>query len=460
MLKIKRITHTGMWSSAWVYVLAVSGAAIGLNNIWQFPFLTGKYGGSAFLVVYLLCVILIGIPLLISEAVLGRSGRCSPVNAMRRLSERSKADPNWVLLGGIVVIAGFLIFSYLSVIASWTIAYTFRTAVGVFDGQTQDGVGSLFTAFVKDPEKQLFWHALFVAMTMIVVAKGVKAGLEPVIKIAMPLMFVLLLVLFGYVISLDDFGLAVEHLLYPDFTKLTGTGILMALGHAFFSLGLGVGAVMMYSAFLPDSVSIPKVAIMVAIIDTIVAVLAGIIVFSILFAGNIDSAPGPGLLFQSMPVAFDNIGQGRAMATLFYGLLVIVAWMTAIALVEPAMTWLEEISNMGRAKAALYCGVTAWALGIVTILSFNFWTFSFKYFGIEKKLGFFDVIQILTSNYLLPIGGILIALFSGWVLNNDLARRQLNARSPCAFDAWIWSARVVVPILLLIIVFNIRKLFQ
>lgn len=449
-----------MWSSGLVYVLAVSGAAIGLNNIWQFPFLAGEHGGGAFLIVYVFCVILIGIPLLISEAMLGRAGRCSPISAMRRLGERSRADPNWVLLGGITVCAGFLIFTYLSVIASWTIAYSFRSAVGVFDGQTLDGVGSLFTAFVKDPEKQLFWHALFIAMTMVVVARGVKAGLEPVIKVVMPLMFILLFVLLGYVTTLEDFELAVEAMLYPDFTKLSWLSVLTAMGHAFFSLGLGVGAVMMYGAFLSETVSIPKVSVMVALIDTVVAVLAGIIVFSILFAGNMENASGPGLLFQTIPVAFDNIGQGRIMATLFFILLVVVAWMTAIALVEPAMTWLEEVIDMQRPKAALLCGLSAWGLGIMTILSFNVWAFSFKYFGVDKKLGFFDVIQILTSNFLLPIGGILIALFSGWVLSHDVARRQHGARSPCAFDAWKWVVRIIVPALLLIISFNIRKLFQ
>ena len=448
------------WSSTTLFVLAASGAAIGFNNIWQFPFLAGQYGGGAFVIVYLFCVLLIGLPLLMAEVMLGRMGRGSPIYTFRYLAARARGDPKWALVGWFVVLGGFLIFSYLSVIAGWTIAYTLRFAVGAFVGQTADGVGSLFTALTRDPERQLFWHSVFILMTMVPAARGVRAGLEAVIKYAVPLLFILLLILLAYAATTEAFGRALVYLFQPDFTKLSSAGVLAAMGHAFFSLGLGVGVMLMYGAYLDSEVSIPRVSLAVVGLDTMVALLGSVVVFSLLFSGGVESASGPALVFQALPLAFDHIPFGHFFGTVFFGLLVIIAWMTGVALIEPVMVWLAQHFDMDRFKAAMVSGAVAWTLGLVTILSFNHWKFEFRFLGVVKKLGFFDVLQILTAHFLLPLGGIFIALFAGWALKPAMTREQLALRSPCAFDIWLWLMRLVIPLLIFMVFLNITQLFS
>ncbi len=447
------------WSSPWIFVFAASGAAIGLKNIWQFPFLVAAYGGGAFIVIYLLCVLLIGVPLFTAEVMLGRCGRKSPVNSIRLLAERSQRAPHWRWLGWIGVTSGFLILSSLSVLAGWIMAYAVRTAVGVLEGLTADGVNNLFRMFVNDPEKQLFWHSLFMVMTMVVIARGVKGGLELLVKYVAPLFFALLFILLIYAVIEGEFGQAATRLLYPDFTKLTRTGILAALGHAFFSLGLGVGAMLIYGAYLSGKAHIPRLSLAVIGIDTLAGIVGGLVVISVVLTGGAEPVSRPELLFQTLPVTFDQLPFGRLMATLFFVALLLAAWLSGIALIEPLAAWLVESIRVSRYTAAIVCGIGAWLLGIITILSFNYWRFSFRFFGGLKTLGSFDLLQILTSGLLLPLSAILIAIFAGWVVQRDLMRTEFNARSPCAYDAWLWSIRVLTPILILIVFFNVHSLF-
>jgi NSS family neurotransmitter:Na+ symporter len=442
-----------------MFVLAGSGAAIGFNNIWQFPHLAASHGGGAFIIVYLFCIVLIGLPLLIAELMLGRIGRASPAGSLRRLSEQMRADPNWALLGGLSILAGLLILSYLSVIAGWTVAYALRSAFGTFAGLTADGVDSLFSQLVQDPEKQLFWHTLFLTVTMLISARGVRAGLETVFRYALPLLFLSLLLLFFYAATTDAFGRALGHLFTPDFTRLTAHGLLAASGHAFFSLGLGVGVMFMYGAYVENDTSLPRMSLLIAGIDTLVGLVAGVVIFSVLFAGGVEPASGPGLVFQALPLAFDHIPFGRFFATVFFAVLAIVGWLSALALAEPVVVWLGERFGLSRARAALLCGLAAWLAGLVTIFSFNFWAFSFKFLGVVRNLGMFDVLQILTAQVLLPLVGILIALFAGWVMRTDITRAALALRSPCAYDAWLWLTRLAVPLVLLLVAFSLAQLF-
>jgi neurotransmitter:Na+ symporter, NSS family len=442
-----------------MFVLAASGAGIGFNNIWQFPHLAAEYGGGAFILVYVVCVLVLGVPLLMAEMMLGREGRGSPIHSFRRLAERVRAEPNWVLVGWMGVIGGFLIFSYLSVIAGWATAYFIRSAFGVFVGQTADGINSLFTLLVRDPEKQLFWHSLFVVATMVVSARGLRWGLEPVIKFFVPLMFLLLMVLAGYAATTDAFGHSLATLLQFDFTRLSSFAILSALAHAFFSLGLGVGAMLMYGAYLDHGAPILKVSLLVAGLDTAAGLLAAIAIFALLTSGGVGMASGPTLVFQALPLAFDHLPAGRLFGTLFFMALVIAAWMTAIALVEPVMVWLGERFNFPRFQAAIVCGAVAWTLGVITILSFNYWAYTFMFFGVLKKLGFFDIVQILTAYVLLPIGGILVALFCGWTLKPFLSRTALALPGSRPHVTWLWLMRLVIPVLLAIVIIRLPELF-
>lgn len=447
------------WSSARVLVLAATGAAIGFNNFWQFPHLLSSYGGGAFLIVYLACLALIGVPLLLAEFMLGRLGRASPVGTLRHLASATRSDPNWEMVGMMGVIAGFLIFTYLSVIAGWTLAYMLRALVGAFTGLTADGIGSQFAQLVKDPEKQLFWHTLFVGATLLVAARGLRPGVEAAVKLVVPLVLILLAVLLVYAATTDGIVRALAQLFVPDFTRVGSAGLLNAMTHALFTLGLGTGVMLMYGAYATAHTPLARVTLRVAALDTVTALVAAIIIFAVLYAGSVEPVAGTALVFQALPLAFDHIPLGGVAGTAFFLLLTLVAWVSGLAFIEPALVWLNERHGLSRRRAALLCGVAAWLLGVVVILSFNAWAFSFKFFGAVKKLGMFDVLQILTAHLLLPLGGILLALFAGWIVRPAVSREILGFRSPCSFDAWLWSVRVVVPALLVIVIISLTDLF-
>lgn len=458
-LRSGRKTVHERWSSPGIFVLAAGGAAIGFNNFWQFPQLTAQYGGGAFLMVYLLSVFLIGLPLLMAEFALGRSGRASPIGAFRYMTQRARANPVWKLVGWMGVLSVFLILSYLSVIAGWVIAYTLRAAFGVFAGLTADGMNAQFSQLVKDPEKQLFWHALFMTMTMLAVGRGVRHGVEAVVRYTVPLLLGTLLALTLYVSTTEAFAQAVTVFFLPDFSKLTGMGVLAAMSHAFFSLGLGAGAMLMYGAYLSAEARIPRLSFYVAGVDTLTSLAISLVVFAILFAGNVELSSGPTLVFQSLPLAFDHIPHGRVLIVIFFGMLVIAALTSAIALAETVMVWLSEQFGMNLRRSAMLCGISAWSLGVVTILSFHDWAFSFRFFGAVKNLGFFDMMQVLTAHVLLPASGILIALYAGWALKPETMREILHLRAGRIHSTWLWLMRVVIPGSLLIVLLNLPKLF-
>lgn len=447
------------WSSERVFVLAASGVAIGLHNVWQFAFTVGEFGGGAFLLVYVGFLLLLGLPLLMSEIMVGRLGRGSPIHAIKTLVDRTDSDPNWHLLGSLKTFTGILVLSYLSVIAGWTLAYVLRAAWGKFDGLTADGVNGLFTAFASDPEKQIFWHSLFMMMTMVVVARGVRHGFEPVVRKLVPALFVLLLILLLYASTTAGIGKALSQVFAIDFSSLGFKGILSAMAHAFFTLSLGFGALMMYGAYLPEDASITRASLAIIALDTLAGLMAAIVVTAILIAGDQLAVAGPLLVFQALPLALDVLPHSELVATLLFLFLGIAAWLTAIALVEPAMAWLTVAHQMTRFQAAIWCGLSAWALGIVTILSFNYWAFDFEFFGIKKHLGFFDMLQIVTSNFLLPLAGLLVALFAGWSLERGITGETLKIRSPYLYNTWLWLVRAIVPVLLVIIAVSVSRLF-
>jgi neurotransmitter:Na+ symporter, NSS family len=458
-LRSGRRTVHERWSSTGIFVLAAGGAAIGFNNFWSFPQLAAQYGGGAFLIVYFLSLLLIGLPLIMAEFALGRLGRASPIGTFSHLTRRAHANPLWKLVGWMGVISVFLILSYLSVIAGWVIAFLVRSALGIFSGLTADGMNAQFAQMVRDPERQLFWHTLFMTATMLMVARGVRHGLETVVRYAVPLLLGLMLGLLIYVATTDAFAYAASLFFTPDFTKLTGMGVLAAMSHAFFSLGLGAGAILMYGAYLNVEARIPRFSFYVVGVDTITSLMITLIVFSVLYAGNVELSSGPTLVFQSLPLAFDHIPYGRLLIVAFFALLVIAALTSAIALAEPVMVWLSEQFGMSLRRSALLCGLSAWSLGVVTILSFHEWAFSFKIFGVVKKLGFFDVMQVLTAHVLLPASGILIALFAGWALKPDMLREILHVRPAWLYSVWLWLMRLVIPALLLIVLYHLPILF-
>jgi len=449
----------GQWSNRWAFVLAATGSAVGLGNIWRFPYMAGENGGGAFVLVYLLCVAAIGIPIMVAEVMLGRRGRQSPINTMHALAKAEGHSRNWAAIGWLGMIAGFLILSYYSVIAGWTLAYTVRTASGTFDLVTADGARSIFVSLVSDPEKLLAWHTIFMAMTVIVSARGIQHGLEKAVKFMMPALFVLLLVLVGYAMNAGDFAQAWTFLFTPDWSKLTAGSVLDAMGQAFFSLSLGMGAIMIYGSYLPQESSIPRTSITIALADTAVAILAGLAIFPIVFAFGLAPAAGPSLIFQTLPIAFGQMPGGLIFGTLFFILLVFAAWTSAISLLEPVVAWLAETKGMNRVMSSALAGIVTWLLGILTILSFNRWDFSFPFFGGVKDNGIFTIFEILTNNIMLPLGGIMIAIFAGWMMKRRHSQDELAMGSEFGYSLWAVLVRFVAPVLVFAVILKLFGLF-
>lgn len=441
-----------------MFVLAASGFVIGLKNIWQFPHHLALYGGSAFLLVYAGFLLLLGLPLLMSQLMLGRLVRASPVTGLARLARRIHAPRGWRWLGTLAVTAGFLVLIYYNVVAGWFLAYAVRAASGALNGLTGEGAASIFLALVREPERQLFWHGLFVVMTMTTVARELHSGLELVVRFVVPAIFVLLLLLVGYAAGSGSFALGFEYFLRLDFTQLGGDGVLVALGDAFFSLGLGVGTFMMYGAYLTPLRPLLPLALWVVAADLATALLASFAVFPVLFAGGMLSGSGPELVFQSLVVAYDPLPFGALMRTLLFILLLLVAWMSTAGLAEPVVAALVERRGMTRVQAAFWAGLVAWAGGAVAILSLHSWAFSFSVFGIQRTFGLFDVLTVTTSLILLPLTGWLVAVFAGWQLRAETSSETLVIRSPCLHDAWLWINRLVIPALLVAMLFGVHLL--
>ncbi len=444
----------GQWTSRWAFILAATGSAVGLGNIWKFPYITGENGGGAFVLVYLLCIAAIGIPIMMAEVMLGRRGRQSPINTMAALAKEAGTSKFWKYLGGMGMLTGFLILSYYSVIAGWSLGYTFRSMSGMFEGQTADGISNLFGEFLADPEKLLAWHTIFMVMTMLVVARGVKNGLEKAVRFLMPALFLVLLILLGYSATTGSFAEGASFLFTPDFSKLTADGVLVAMGHAFFTLSLGMGAIMIYGSYLPKDTSIAKTTMTIALADTGVALLAGLVIFPIVFANGLEPGSGPGLVFVSLPIAFGQMPGGLVFGTLFFVLLVFAAWTSAISLIEPVVAWLVEKRGMTRLYASVVSGFATWVLGAATILSFNHWAFEFEFLGLVKQNGIFDFLDVLTANILLPLGGLLTALFVGWVMKRKHVQEEMALKSVLWYQLWLFLVRFIAPMGVIIVFLN------
>jgi len=453
-MSTERVSIHGQWSSRMAFILAATGSAVGLGNIWKFPYITGENGGGAFVLVYLLCVLIIGIPIMIAEITLGRRGRQSPMNTMYTLAIESGHSPLWKLLGFMGVFAGFIILSYYSVIAGWAIYYMFLAGGSEFTGITAAGVNSKFLTFTQDPVYLLFFHTLFMLITMYVVSQGVRSGLEKATKLLMPALFVILLILDGYALNTKNVDQGISFLFYPDFAKLSWAAVLTAMGHAFFTLSLGMGAIMVYGSYLPRHTSIAQASMIIAIADTVVALLAGVAIFPVVFSHGLEAGSGPGLLFITLPLAFGQMEWGSVFGTLFFLLVIFAAWTSSISLLEPAVTWLVENHGFKRIKATFVAGVAIWVMGIFTVFSFNKWAFKFSFLGQTYENGFFNIFDILTANVMLPLGGMLIALFAGWFMSREATRDELDMQD-WAYRSWRFLVRYISPFAILIVFLNV-----
>lgn len=410
------------WSSQTVFIMAAVGSAVGLGNIWKFPYIAGDNGGGAFVLVYLLCILIIGLPILLSEIALGRAGRANPVQTMRDLAKKSGASPAWVGLGLNGVLASLLILSFYAVIAGLAMAYFFKSLFGEFVEIQSLQAQLMFESSVANPWILFFWHSFAILVTLTIVARGVRSGLEKAINFMMPGLFIILLVLLGYATTTTGFGQSIDFLFSADFSKLSWQGVLIAMGHAFFTLSIGLGAMMAYGAYVDKNMSIVKAGIWIVMLDTLIALLAGLVIFSVVFSNGLEPGAGPGLLFQTLPIAFGQMSGGWFFGTLFFGLVVLAALSSAISLVEPSVSWFVQNRKYSRLKAVSLLGGLAWLLGIGSLLSFNYWS----EITVLGQRNFFDSMDFVTTNIMLPLGGLFIGVFMAWTIRADIKQDQLG----------------------------------
>ena len=441
----KRKSLHGHWSSKMAFILAVTGSAVGLGNVWKFPYVAGQNGGGAFVLVYLGCVILIGLPVMMSEILIGRRGRRNPVATMELLGQEEGSSSKWRWLGVLGVVAGIFILSYYSVIAGWTLYYIVKSAMGAFQGASAADVSGIFGSFVDSWQLVLLCHTLFMGLTVFVVARGVERGLEQAVRFMVPALLTLMIVLLGYSITSGSFGRGVEFMFTPDFDALTWQSVLAAMGQAFFTLSIGMGAIMAYGAYLPEETSITGASGAVVTADTAIAILSGLVIFPLVFANGLEPGEGPGLVFQTLPLALGQLPAGALFSTLFFVLLSFAAWTSALGLMEPAVAWLVEHHSKTRQQAAIIIGLVIWAIGLGSVLSFNVLADTRFFAGT-----IFDNVDYLTSNVMLPLGGLIIAIFAGWVMCRNSTADELGGAGT-TYKIWRVLTRFVAPVGILFI---------
>ncbi len=444
----------GLWTSRLGFIMASAGSAVGLGNIWKFPYITGMHGGGAFVLFFLFCIVSVGIPIMIAEMVIGRHTHKDPVGAFRRL----KGGP-WTLVGWMGVAAGFVILSYYCVVAGWAVDYLWLSLKGTFSfsGRYTQEVPLIFGNLLADDWSQVFWQAVFMGLTVWIVLGGVARGLERANKIMMPILFLILIVLAIRGVTSPGGAQALTFLFAPDWGKLDAPSMLEAMGHAFFSLSLGMGAILTYGSYADESVNIPAVAFTVSVMDTFVAMLSGLAMFPIVFTYGMEPAAGPGLVFKTLPIIFAQMPGGYVISILFFMLLVFAALTSAISLLEVVVAYYCDEKKWDRRKATLVMGFIIFLIGVPSALSNNM----LKDYHIIGDRNFLDSIDLVATNYLLPLGGLLIALFTGWVMTPKLARAEVekgNIRFRF-YGAWHFLIRYVTPVLVALVFLNKIGLF-
>ena len=415
------MSNSNIWKGNSTFILAAAGSAVGLGNIWKFPYMVGSNGGSAFVIIYLLCILAIGLPVMASEVLIGKYGRKSPINSLKALAKENAISENWKYLGILGALAGILILSYYSVFAGMALSYIFNFFPSGLENPSEYSA-RYFSELSSSHWILIFWHSTFLMITCWIVAMGVVKGIGRSVSILMPFLFLFIILISFYSSYIGNFNETIFFLFKPDFSSITPEVVISAMGQAFFSLSIGMGAIMAYGAYMPERQVIGKTVLTIIILDTLVALCAGIAIFPIVFSNtSLEVSAGPGLIFETLPVAFYSLPFGNLFSIIFFTLISIAALSSSISLLEPFTAWMEEKLKMHRRTIVVCLGFLVWFLGIGSIFSFNIWS-DLKFLG----LNFLELMDYLTNNIMLPVGGFFISIFVGWVLPNSLVQKYVK----------------------------------
>jgi neurotransmitter:Na+ symporter, NSS family len=442
------------WSSRLTFLMASIGFSVGLGNIWRFPYVTGENGGAAFVLVYLVCALCIGVPLVMSEWAIGRRAKhaASAAGSFKELAVTNNLSSRWGGVGGIAILAVFMMMLTYTVITGWTLDYFVMSVAGELSGINANQSQSLFDDLMNSPERLIFWHTVAVIITVWVSGKGIKGGIEKAVKVLMPALLICLVLMVIYAFIIGDFSAAVNFLLTPDFSKITGETFLLALGQAFFSIGIAMAVMVTYGSYLDKEASIPQNAFIVVFADTLVAMLAGFAIFPLVFSHGLTPDAGAGLVFQVLPIALGNLPGGQIFSSIFFLLLISAAFTSCIGNFEPVVAWVAEYFKCARKKAVYVTGFIMWAIGILSVFSLNALSdfHPLAFIPLLEGKTIFDNLDYISASILLPVGGFLTAIYVGWRLPAKEMKAELDLGS-VAFKVWQVLVRFVAPIAIFIV---------
>ncbi len=435
------------------FILAAMGSAVGLGNIWRFTFMAGENGGGAFILLYFLFIVFLGIPCVIAMICIGRRGGYSPAGSTKALAVAEGRSENWKLLGWLAIGVAFLALTFFSVIAGWVLAYLPYSLSGGFVGITAEESVQLFDDIQASPLGMTFWHGVFMVLTMWVVARGVLNGLEKTINVMMPALFIILLILVLYAALAGDLYAALRFMFVPDFSQVNNDVVLLALGQAFFSLSVGGGGVMNYGSYLHKAASIPRNAFAIVGANVSVDMLAGLAIFPIVFAFALEPASGPGLIFVTLPVALGQMPGGQIIGTFFLLLVLFAALSTSISMMESLVSRLVERPSATRKRMTIVAGGVAWFIGLGSVFSHNIWSdfTPLSFIPMFEGSTIFRIIDFFVVNNLMLLSAFFIAIFVGWVMSKEATREELGMGDSLGYRTWLFIMRFLAPVAIFLI---------
>ncbi len=445
------------WGSKLGFIMATAGSAIGLGSLWRFPYIIGQNGGGAFVILYLAFTFFIGIPVFIAELVIGRSTQKGAINSYQSLA---KPNSNWKMAGWLNVVTNFLVLSYYSVVAGWAVNYTFMSLNQFTLGKTPDQISQVFDLVYKSSEMSLFWHFIFMLMTIGVVFGGVRKGIEKWSKILTPALLVILFGMFVFSTTLPGFSKAAHFTLYPSFNKLSSSAVLDALGMSFWTLSIGLGIIITYGSYMKPNTDIPKTGFIIAIVSALVSLFAALMIFPIVFSFGLEPSSGPGLVFQTLPILFSELPASLLLSTTFFILFVFAALTSSISILEVVVSNLMEVFEWSRKKAVLLSGLAAFLFGIPSALSGS--EAIFPEWKVIYGKTFFETLNYLTGSWMMPLSGLFVALFVGWFMDKKIAKDEYLKGTSLGkgLKLWFFLIRWAAPVGVFIIILQEAKVID